>query len=114
MTKKEYNVVIKVDKEENKKTFTTFKCYQNKNHIKTIIKSNISARIFEIILNNEFEGLKKFYNNIIEKHPNLIFESEDFRSLREIALGISQIPTLPTNLEEWSNENFEALKITLQ
>ena len=35
---------------------------------------------------NEFKDLKKFYNDIIVKYPNLIFESEDFRSLRETAL----------------------------
>ncbi|RHZ51178.1 hypothetical protein Glove_482g40 [Diversispora epigaea] len=213
--KKEYNVVIEVDKEGNKKSFTAHsvvlryrssyfdkeleKAAMSKNHIKTIIKSNISAQIFEIILKyiyggtvnikdtdckiiyelmvnanemklkelsvklecylieskaswlrthfsffyhsifdgNEFKGLKKFYNDIIVKHPNLIFESEDFTSLQETALisilkrddlqveeikiwdnvikwGISQNPTLPTNSEEWTNENFEALKRTLQ
>ena len=81
--------------------------------------------------------MKKFYNDIIVKYPNLIFESEDFTSLQETALvsvlkrddlkleeikiwdcvikwGIAQNPTLPTNSEEWSNENFKALKITLQ
>src|SRR6185436_9393570 len=35
---------------------------------------------------NRFKGLKQFYNNIIAKHPNLIFESEDFTSLQETAL----------------------------
>src|SRR6185369_1409990 len=74
---------------------------------------------------------------IIVKYPNLIFESEDFKSIQETSLisilqrddlkveeikiwdyvikwGIAQNPILPTNLEEWSNENYEALKITLQ
>ncbi|RHZ83843.1 hypothetical protein Glove_87g85 [Diversispora epigaea] len=213
--KKEYNVVIEVDREKNKKTYTAHSvvlryrssyfdkelesAITNENHIKTIIKPNISAQIFEIILKyvyggivdiensntktiyelmvnanelelkelsrklesylieskaswlrthfspvyrsifggNEFEDLKKFYNDIIVKYPNLIFESEDFTSLQETALisilkrddlkveeikiwdyvikwGIAQNPTLPANLKEWSNENFEALKITLQ
>ncbi|RHZ67611.1 hypothetical protein Glove_300g108 [Diversispora epigaea] len=213
--KKDYNVVIEVDKEENKKSFTAHSVVlryrssyfdkelenapTSENHIKTIIKPNISVQIFEIILkyiyggivnientdtktiyelmvnanelelkelsvklesylieskaswlrthfsliyhsifnNNELEGLKKFYNDIIVKYPNLIFESEDFASLQETALisilqrddlkvdeikiwdyvikwGIAQNPTLPTNLEEWSKENFEAMKITLQ
>ncbi|RHZ51199.1 hypothetical protein Glove_482g67 [Diversispora epigaea] len=213
--KKEYNVVIEVDRKGNKKSFTAHSVVlryrspyfdkelentTNKNQVKTIIKPNISAQIFEIILkyiyggivdienidaktiyelmvnanelelnelsrklesyliesksswlrnnfvyhslfdifdSNEFKGLKKFYNDIIAKQPNLIFESEDFTSLHETALisilkrddleieeikiwdyvikwGIAQNPTLPTNSEEWSNENFKALKITLQ
>ena len=63
---KEYNVVIEVDKEENRKSFTSHsvvlryrstyftKELENiatcENHVKTIIKPNISAQIFEIIL----------------------------------------------------------------
>ncbi|RHZ67589.1 hypothetical protein Glove_300g125 [Diversispora epigaea] len=210
--KKDYNVVIEVDKEENKKSFTAHSVVlrhrssyfdkelenatTSENHIKTIIKPNISVQIFEIILKyiyggivdventdtktiyelmvnakkleldelsvklesylieskaswlkthfsfvyhsifdrNEFKDLKDFYNDVI---PNLIFESEEFTSLQEAALvpilkrddlkieeikiwdyvikwGIAQNPTLPTNSEEWSKENFEALKITLQ
>ncbi|RHZ83879.1 hypothetical protein Glove_87g57 [Diversispora epigaea] len=191
--KKEYNVVIEVDKEGNMKSFTAHSVvlrYQlentttNENNIKTIIKSNISAQTFEIILKyiyggivnientdtktiyelmvkanelelkelstklesylieskascDKFKDLKKFYNDIIVKYPNLIFDSEDFTSLQETALisilerddlnvkeikiwdyvikwGIAQNPTLPTNLDEWSNENFKELKITLQ
>ncbi|RHZ83859.1 hypothetical protein Glove_87g99 [Diversispora epigaea] len=213
--KKEYNVVIEVDKEENMKSFNAHSVVlryrssyfdkelenvtTNKNHIKTIIKPNVPAQIFEIILkyiyggivnientntktiyelmvsanelelkelsiklenylieskaswlkthfslvyrsifdSNEFKGLKKFYNDIIVKYPNLIFESEDFTSLQETALvsilarddlkveeikiwdcvikwGIAQNPTLSADSKEWSNENFEALKITLQ
>ena len=65
--KKEYNVVIEVDKEENKKSFTAHSVvlryrssYFNKeltntvpnddDNNKIIIKPNISAQIFEIIL----------------------------------------------------------------
>ncbi|RHZ83742.1 hypothetical protein Glove_87g281 [Diversispora epigaea] len=211
--KKEYNVVIEVDKEENMKSFNAHSVVlryrssyfdkelenvtTDKNHIKTIIKPNISAQIFEIILSkyiysgivdienlntktiyelmvnanelelsrklesdlikseaswlrthfffvyrsifvsNEFKCLKKFYNDIIVKYPNLIFKSEGFTSLQEAALisilrrndlkveeikiwdyvikwGIAQNPTLPADSKEWSNENFEVLKITLQ
>ncbi|RHZ73753.1 hypothetical protein Glove_229g81 [Diversispora epigaea] len=175
---KEYNVVIEVDKEENKKSFTSLSCLtlsfnllhkeleniiKNENHVKTIIKPNISTQIFEIILNckhyienietkfiyelmivaNELEfeellenlgSLKRFCNDIITEHPNLIFESEDFTLLQEAALisilendnqqleeikiwdyviewGIAQNPK---NLEEWSKENFKTLKTTLQ
>ncbi|RHZ83869.1 hypothetical protein Glove_87g225 [Diversispora epigaea] len=213
--KKEYNVVIEVDKEENMKSFTTHSVVlryrlpyfdkelenatTNENHIKTIIKPNISAQIFEIILkyiygsivniedtdtktiyelmvntnelelkelsvklesylieskaswlkthfsfvyhsifdSDKFKDLKKFYNDIIVKYPNLIFESEDFTSLQEKALisilerddlnveeikiwdyvikwGIAQNPTLPADSKEWTKGNFKALKITLQ
>ncbi|RHZ73877.1 hypothetical protein Glove_228g48 [Diversispora epigaea] len=86
---------------------------------------------------NELKGLNRFYNDIIAKHPNLIFESEDFILLQEAELisilendnlqleeikiwdyvvkwGIVQNPTLPGNLEEWSKENFKTLKTTLQ
>ncbi|RHZ53634.1 hypothetical protein Glove_440g5 [Diversispora epigaea] len=213
--KKEYNVVIKVDKEENMKSFTSHSVVlryrstyftkelenttTNENHVKTILKPNISTQIFEIILkyiyggvvnieniepkiiyelmivsnelefkelseklesylveskaswlrthfsriyhsvfdSNKFKGLKLFYSYIITKHPNLIFESEDFTSLQEAALisilendnlqleeikiwdyvikwGIAQNSILPTNLEEWSEEDFKTLKTTLQ
>ncbi|RHZ51195.1 hypothetical protein Glove_482g68 [Diversispora epigaea] len=213
--KKEYNVIIEVDRERNKKFFTAHSVVlrhrspyfdkelenatASENHIKTIVEPSISAQIFEVILkyiyggminientdirtiyelmvsaneleleelsvklesylieskaswlrthfslvyhsifdSNEFNGLKKFYNDIIAKHPNLVFESGDFTSLQETALvsilkrddlqveetkiwdyvikwGISQNPTLPTNSEEWSNENFMTLKMTLQ
>ena len=63
--KKEYNVVIKVDK-ENEKSFTAHSVVlryrssyfdkelenatTNKNHVKTIIIPNLSPQIFEIIL----------------------------------------------------------------
>ncbi|RHZ74861.1 hypothetical protein Glove_219g115 [Diversispora epigaea] len=216
--KKEYNVVIEVDKEENKKSFTSHSVVlryrstyftkeieniaTNENHVKTIHKPNISTQIFETILKyvysgivnienietkiiyelmivanelefeelseklesylveskaswlrtyfsrvyhsifdsnrcNEFKYLKRFYNDIITKHPNLIFESEDFTSLQEAALisileknnlqleeikiwdyvikwGIAQNSSFPKNLEEWSEENFKTLKTTLQ
>ncbi|RHZ78387.1 hypothetical protein Glove_165g121 [Diversispora epigaea] len=71
--KKEYNVIIEVDKEENKKSFTTHSdvlryrspyfdkelenATMNENNIKTIIKPNISAQIFEIILKYIYGGI---------------------------------------------------------
>ncbi|RHZ83803.1 hypothetical protein Glove_87g234 [Diversispora epigaea] len=101
------------------------------------LKTHFSFVYHSIFDSNKFEGLKKFYNDIIVKYPNLIFESEDFTSLQETALisilerddlkveeikiwnyvikwGIAQNPTLSADSKEWSNENFEALKITLQ
>ncbi|RHZ57039.1 hypothetical protein Glove_395g2 [Diversispora epigaea] len=169
--KKEYNVIIEVDKEEKKKSFTAhsvvflsyiyggivevensdtktvYELMVNANELELeelsvklesyLIESKASwLRIhFSLIYHsiydgNEFKGLKKFYNDIIAKHPNLIFESGDFASLQETALisilqrddlkveetkiWIAQNPTLPINSEEWSKENFQTLKITLQ
>ncbi|RHZ83802.1 hypothetical protein Glove_87g235 [Diversispora epigaea] len=101
------------------------------------LKTHFSFVYRSIFDSSEFKGLKNFYNDIIVKYPNLIFESEDFTSLQETALisilkrddlkfeeikiwdyvikwGIAQNPTLPADSKEWTNENFEALKITLQ
>ncbi|RHZ89625.1 hypothetical protein Glove_13g50 [Diversispora epigaea] len=197
--KDDYNVIIEVENKEKlftahsnilKYRSTYFRkelenIQSNKNNIKTISKSSVSAQIFDIILKyiyggivnlenvktklifdlmlaanefeldeltnklethlidtkayceNTFKKLKNYCNDIIAKHPNIIFDSSDFTSLPESALvsllkrddlqmeevkiwdyvikwGISQNPTLPTNLEEWSKENFLTLKITLQ
>ncbi|RHZ60984.1 hypothetical protein Glove_350g110 [Diversispora epigaea] len=83
------------------------------------------------------EIIQEFYNDIISKHPNTIFESEKFYSLPEDALisilkrddlqldegkiweytiqwGKAKNPTLPTNIEEWTNDNFLILKETLK
>ncbi|RHZ89524.1 hypothetical protein Glove_13g91 [Diversispora epigaea] len=94
--------------------------------------------IYRTIFNeNNFKNLENYCNDIIVKHPNIIFDSSDFTSLPESALvsllkrgdlqmeeakiwdyiikwGISQNPTLPTSLEEWSKENFLTLKTTIQ
>ncbi|RHZ67635.1 hypothetical protein Glove_300g119 [Diversispora epigaea] len=101
------------------------------------LKTHFSFVYHSIFDGNEFKGLKNFYNDIIAKHPNLIFESGDFASFQETALisvlkrddlkveeikiwdyvikwGIAQNPTLPTNSKEWSKENFQTLRITLQ
>ncbi|RHZ89813.1 hypothetical protein Glove_9g169 [Diversispora epigaea] len=92
---------------------------------------NIETRIFLT------QYLENFCNNTVAKYPNLIFDSGDFTSLQESALvsllkrddiqmeegkiweytikwGISQNPTLPTDLEEWNKDNFLTLKNTLQ
>ncbi|RHZ78589.1 hypothetical protein Glove_159g7 [Diversispora epigaea] len=101
------------------------------------LRTHFSLFYRSIFDSNEFKDLKNFYNDIIIKYPNLIFESEDFTSLQETALisilkrddlnieeikiwdyvikcRIAQYPTLPADLKEWSKDNFEALKITLQ
>ncbi|RHZ61254.1 hypothetical protein Glove_349g101 [Diversispora epigaea] len=84
-----------------------------------------------------FTIIQEFCNDIIAKYPNIIFESENFLSLPEYALitilkrddlqleegkiwdyaiqwGKAQNQTLPTNLDEWINENFLTLKTTLK
>src|SRR4051794_22168089 len=91
------------------------------------LRAHFSLIYHSIFDGNEFKGLKKFYNDIIAKNPNMIFESGDFTSLQETALisilqrddlkvdeikiwdyvikwGIAQNPTLPTDSEEWSKE----------
>ncbi|RHZ73613.1 hypothetical protein Glove_230g49 [Diversispora epigaea] len=212
--KEEFNVIIEVGREPNKKTFTAHSAvlryrssYFNKeltntvlsdDNNKIIIKPNISAQIIEIILkyiysgiidtenmdirtiydlmilanelefeelseklenhlieskaswlrthftfvyhsifkHREFQNLEKFCNNIIVKHPSIIFEFAEFTSLHESALvsilkcdlqmkeseiwdylikwGTAQNHTLPEKLEEWSDENMMTLKATLQ
>ncbi|RHZ89661.1 hypothetical protein Glove_13g214 [Diversispora epigaea] len=100
------------------------------------LKTHFSL-IYRTIFNaNNFKKLENYCNDIIVKHPSLIFDSSDFDSLPESALvsllkrddlqmeevkiwdyvvewGIIQNPTLPSSLEEWSKENFLTLKITL-
>ncbi|RHZ77465.1 hypothetical protein Glove_177g152 [Diversispora epigaea] len=95
--------------------------------------------IYHSIFNrhDDFKKLKNFCNDIVVKYPNLIFDSDDFTSLKESALislikrndlqikeveiwdyiikwGIAQTSTLPTNLDDWTKENFLTLKTTLQ
>ncbi|RHZ53629.1 hypothetical protein Glove_440g16 [Diversispora epigaea] len=164
--KKEYNVTIEVDKEENKKSFTSHSVvlrhrstyftkelentFTNENHVKTIIKPNVSAQIFEIILKNietkiiyelmivanelEFEELpgelesylveskaswlrthfSRIYHSIFDRNKCNEFKEEIKIWDYVIKWGIAQNLTLPTNLKEWSKENFETLKTTLQ
>ncbi|RHZ89923.1 hypothetical protein Glove_9g175 [Diversispora epigaea] len=87
------------------------------------LKTHFSLVYRSIFINNNFNDLENFCNDIITKNPNLIFDAEDFTSLQESALqnlgitvkwGIAQNPTLPTNLEEWSTKNFLTLETTLQ
>ncbi|RIB22081.1 hypothetical protein C2G38_2243527 [Gigaspora rosea] len=84
-----------------------------------------------------FKGLQTFCTDILAKHPNLIFNSDDFTSIQEHALiallkrddlqmeeseiwdkiiqwGKEKTPNLPSDLEQWNDENFLALKTTLE
>ncbi|RHZ76417.1 hypothetical protein Glove_198g57 [Diversispora epigaea] len=101
------------------------------------LKTHFSLVYHTIFSKNNFKKLEKFCNDIVVKYPNLIFDADNFTSLPESALvsllkrddlqmkevkiwdyvikwGIAQNPALPTNLEEWSMNNFLTLKTTLQ
>ncbi|RHZ84840.1 hypothetical protein Glove_74g200 [Diversispora epigaea] len=96
--------------------------------------SRIYQTIFQV---KNFNIIKDFCNNIVAKYPNTIFESENFQTLPEDTLisiikrddlqleeskiwqyviqwGKAQNPTLPSNLDEWTNDNFLTLKTTLK
>ncbi|RHZ70833.1 hypothetical protein Glove_266g35 [Diversispora epigaea] len=101
------------------------------------LRTHFSFIYHFIFSRNNFEKLKKFCNDIVVKYPNLIFDSSDFTSLEEstivsllkrndlqieeiklwdyiIKWGIAKTSTLPTNLNDWTTEDFLTLKITLQ
>ena len=92
--------------------------------------TQIYQKIFQ---NNKLQDLQNWCNDIVVKYPDKIFESEDFVLFPENAVvslisrddlqmeevkiwnriiewGIAQHPGLPTDLEDWSNENFLVLK----
>ncbi|RIB24650.1 hypothetical protein C2G38_2168076 [Gigaspora rosea] len=96
------------------------------------------TRIYQkIFQNNKSQELQKWCNDIVVKYPDKIFESEDFFSLQDNALvslisrddlqmkevkiwnhvikwGIAQNSGLQSDPEDWSIENFLALKTTLR
>ncbi|RHZ60512.1 hypothetical protein Glove_352g58 [Diversispora epigaea] len=104
------------------------------------IKSSWLRTHFSLVYNSIFTGnnlknLEKFCIDIVVKYPNLVFE--DFTSIQESVLisilerddlnleeikiwefiikwGNAQNSNLPTNLNEWTKENFTTLKTTLQ
>ncbi|RHZ77306.1 hypothetical protein Glove_182g15 [Diversispora epigaea] len=101
------------------------------------LKTHFSLVYRTIFDRQNFKNLENYCNDIIVKYPNLIFDANDFTSLPESALisllkrddlqmeeveiwdyivkwGIAQNPTLPTNLEDWTKDNFLVLKTTLQ
>ncbi|RHZ76374.1 hypothetical protein Glove_198g19 [Diversispora epigaea] len=100
------------------------------------LKLNFS-KIYNSSFQADFKGLQNYCNDIIAKHPNLIFESNDFNTLPETTLvsiiqmddlqleeskiwdyviqwGISQKKTLPSNIDDWIDKDFQILKNTLQ
>ncbi|RHZ48303.1 hypothetical protein Glove_553g34 [Diversispora epigaea] len=85
----------------------------------------------------DFKALQNFCDDIIAKHPNLIFESNDFNTLPEAALvsiiqrddlqleeskiwdyviqwGTAQSKTLTSNFNDWIEKDFQILRNTLQ
>ncbi|RHZ77482.1 hypothetical protein Glove_177g131 [Diversispora epigaea] len=101
------------------------------------LRTHFSLIYHFIFSRTNFKKLENFCNDIVVKYPNLIFDTDDFTSLEESALvsllkrndlqmeeikiwdyiikwGIAQTSTLPTNLDDWTKENFLALKTTLQ
>ncbi|RIB04843.1 hypothetical protein C2G38_2148830 [Gigaspora rosea] len=91
----------------------------------------------ETLQNNKLQKLREWCNNTIAKYPNLIFDSDDFKSLQENALswiikqdnlaveelkvwnyvikwGIAQNSELPSNPKNWTQENFKALKFSIK
>ncbi|RHZ60993.1 hypothetical protein Glove_350g27 [Diversispora epigaea] len=114
-------------------------------HLQTFLVNNNApwlrlnfARVYQTSYQiKNFKIIQDFCNDIIAKHPNTIFESENFQSLSEdklisilkrddlqleeskvweyvIQWGKSKNPTLPTNPEEWTSDNFITLKETLK
>ncbi|RHZ87640.1 hypothetical protein Glove_33g291 [Diversispora epigaea] len=101
------------------------------------LKTHFSIVYRTIFVKENFKNLEIFCNDIVVKYPNLIFDSSDFASIPEFSLisllkrddlqmkeveiwdyvikwGTTQNPTLPTNLGDWTKENFLTLKTTLQ
>ncbi|RHZ83543.1 hypothetical protein Glove_91g144 [Diversispora epigaea] len=120
------------------------------------LRTHFSFIYHSIFSRNDFKKLKNFCNDIVvndtyhpfsspvtlvtfvlPQYPNLIFDSSDFTSLEESAIvsllkrddlqieeikiwdyvikwGIARNPGLPTDLDEWTKEDFLTLKTTLQ
>ncbi|RHZ85068.1 hypothetical protein Glove_71g40 [Diversispora epigaea] len=122
-----------------------FKLVELTNRLETFLIENKGSWLrthFFLIYNSifsrhSFKKLENFCNDIVVKYPNLIFDSDDFTSLKESALisllkrddlqmeevkiwdyvikwGIAQTSTLPKNLGDWTKENFLTLKTTLR
>ncbi|RHZ87374.1 hypothetical protein Glove_37g105 [Diversispora epigaea] len=95
------------------------------------------AHVYQTSFQKNFKIIQKFCNDIIAKHPDTIFESENFNSLPEDVLisiirlddlqleedkiwdyviqwGKVKNSNLPANLNEWTSDNFLTLKTTLK
>ncbi|RHZ70831.1 hypothetical protein Glove_266g36 [Diversispora epigaea] len=125
----DYNVIIEVENKEKSFIYDlmlaadAFELEELTNKLETLLietksswlRTHFSFIYHFIFSRNDFKKLKNFCNDIVVKYPKLIFDSDDFTSLEESALwGIAQTSTLPTNLDDWTKENFLTLKTTLQ
>ncbi|RIB08489.1 hypothetical protein C2G38_2147030 [Gigaspora rosea] len=96
------------------------------------------SRVYQASFKNDnLKDLQQFCANIIAKHPKIIFDSDEFLTLSEnilifilklddlqmdegkiwdyvIKWGIARNPSLPPDLDKWSDEHFLALKNSLQ
>ncbi|RIB05832.1 hypothetical protein C2G38_2148366 [Gigaspora rosea] len=101
------------------------------------LRLNFSRVCRTSLKDDNLKNLQQFCANIIAKHPSIIFDSDEFLTLTENILifilkldnlqmdegkiwdytinwGIAQTPSLPPNLDQWSDEHFLALKSSLQ
>ncbi|RIB25105.1 hypothetical protein C2G38_540578 [Gigaspora rosea] len=101
------------------------------------LKLNFTRIYQESFQNNKLKELQQWCNSIIVKYPDIVFESDKFASIQENALvslikrddlqmeeikiwnyiikwGIAQNPGLSSNPDDWSNEEFLALKSALK
>ncbi|RIB09365.1 BTB/POZ protein [Gigaspora rosea] len=95
------------------------------------------TKVYSISFQDDnFKALQTFCTDILAKHPNLIFDSDNFSSVQENALitllkrddlqieeseiwhkviqwGKANTPDLPSNIKQWTEKNFLDLKTTL-
>ncbi|RIB29283.1 hypothetical protein C2G38_2155832 [Gigaspora rosea] len=73
------------------------------------IRLNFTRIYQKSFQNNKLQELQKLCNDIV---VNILIKSKNLESYYRV--GIAQNSGLPTNPENWSNENFLALKTTLR
>ncbi|RHZ60908.1 hypothetical protein Glove_350g150 [Diversispora epigaea] len=145
-----YGGIISLEKLENSIIYdiliasNEFKLYELVEYLQTYLVDNRASwlklkftQIYQSYQVKNFEIILEFYNDIIAKHPSILFESEKFYSLSEdelisvikrdnlqlvegkvweytIQWGKAKNPTLPTSLDEWTSENFLTLRECLK
>ncbi|CAG8557732.1 6460_t:CDS:2 [Acaulospora colombiana] len=110
---------------------------ENTKNIRIVKKPNISTKVFDIVIKDDLTLLQNFYNDIILRKPEVIFDSGDFKKLDEATLasilkrddlqleetkiwnhliewGIARTPDLPEDVNKWKNKDFDALKERLK